>query len=185
MGEEPDIVALVERTKAGDRASYGQLVALYARRLYVMVRRHTGSHADAEDIVQETFLRAYQHLDKYDSRYKFGTWLLVIGVRQARSWYRRKRPMLAGEALEAVAARDCPADQDEASEEIWETARRLPGHFYEVLWLKYQQDMSIEDIAKALGKTQVNVKVMLHRARKAMQELLWRQLKEFEKAKAK
>src|SRR5436190_19419830 len=74
---------LIERARSGDRQAFGQLVVLYQRRVYATARRMVGGHADADDVSQEAFLRAYRGLKGFDGRADFFTWLYRIVVNVA------------------------------------------------------------------------------------------------------
>jgi RNA polymerase sigma-70 factor, ECF subfamily len=73
-------LAAVERTRGGDTAAFRVLVERYGRSVFRLAFRMTGNEFDAEDVVQETFLRAFKQLDSYESRSSFGTWLYRIAA---------------------------------------------------------------------------------------------------------
>jgi len=170
---EPDEsgTELARRAAAGDDASFDELA-----------RRHTGplrrflvgrgvAEAVADDLVQETLIRAHSSISRYDSRYAFSTWLYSIAARLAISLHRRA-------AREEEAQREFAQEQEtvldnsgwvipeDAAREIWETAERVltPDQF-EILRLRYVENMATAEIARVLGKSRVSVRVSLHRAR--------------------
>jgi len=141
-------------------------VRRYAGRLLRFLHRITGDRNDAEDLVQETFVRAYVNIHTYKCSWEFSTWLYTIARRLASSHYRRAR----GASVAAPAAPGSPdpaalACAEEDRQGLWSAARDLPAAQYEALWLRYGEDMSIKQIAKILRKSQVSVKVLLYRAR--------------------
>ena len=81
---------LVRNAQAGSRASFEQLVRLHADRLYAVVLRVVGDRHEAEEVVQETFLRAWRNLGRFEGRSQFFTWLYRIGVNEANRTYERR-----------------------------------------------------------------------------------------------
>ena len=80
---QPDDVAAVAQARDGNQAAFRLLVERHGRRLYRMAFRIAGRHEDAEDVVQETFVRAYRQLDRFEARANFSTWLYRIGFYEA------------------------------------------------------------------------------------------------------
>jgi len=159
---------LALRSRSGCKASFAELVQRYDRRLRGFLRGRTACAADAEDLVQDTFVKAYANLHRYDDSWKFSTWLYTIARRLAVSHYRRSasassvEPWVdaldSGEPYELLARRD-------ARDNLWRLAERLPPSQYRALWLRYAEAMPVSQISKVLGKSCINVKVLLHRAR--------------------
>ena len=161
---------LAREARAGSRRSFDELARRYKRRLFVYLRARLGSDQDAEDMVQETLLKLYRNIDRYDPAYRFSTWLYTAAGRLAISSYRKKR-IVAGPlpAEEAGGVAD-PAPFTAAAGEsgasgLWDTARTLAESQFRVLWLRYGEDMDVADIARAVGKSRVAVSLLLHRAR--------------------
>lgn len=133
-----------------------------------MYRRTHDVH-DTEDLVQETFARAYQNLGDYRDSWRFSTWLYTIARRLAISHHRKAQAR--GAAPPAMVSAPSPSDvlsDREQRDTLWAMARGLPEHQYQALWLKYAEGLSVKEIAKAMGKSQINVKVLLYRARTDM-----------------
>src|SRR5215203_66349 len=84
-------LAAVERTKAGDTAAFRVLVDRYGRSVFRLAFRMTANEFDAEDVVQETFLRAYKQLDSYESRSSFSTWLYRIAANYSLDLIRSRK----------------------------------------------------------------------------------------------
>lgn len=173
----PEDLAL--RAQSGSLQAFCQLVDLFEVRLFNFLLRRVGSTTDAEDLTQETFLRAWQRIGTYRSQWRFSTWLFTIGARLAVSKGRR-----AGGTRRTEAVRDeppAPSDRSgvsglEAGEErsrIWAIVDRLlTPEQRTAVWLRYVEDMAIKDIAGVMNKSQVSVRVMLFRARAALAEAL-------------
>jgi RNA polymerase sigma-70 factor (ECF subfamily) len=157
---------LASKVAAGSRASFEALIQRYSSRLFYFLRHKTSSDQDIEDLIQETFLKAYQHINRFDPDKKFSTWLYTIAIRLAISHHRAKketRPSL-------VAKSSFPGPQEaliqkEKARNIWNLARSLKQEEYQALWLRYGEDMSIKDMARIMGKKHISVRVLLHRSR--------------------
>lgn len=155
---------LAQQAARGDRAAFECIVRRYARLLLQFVAARTGSFQDAEDIVQETFMRCYQHIDTFDGRYPLKNWLYTIAYRTAVSAFRKRRPLVVSH--ETVAAKaNRPVEEQTAESGIWSVVSEMKPEDHTVLWLRYHQDMDIGHIAKVMNKSQSGVRVHLHRAR--------------------
>jgi RNA polymerase sigma-70 factor (ECF subfamily) len=151
----------------GDRAAFDQIVRRYTRPLADFVAARTSTFQDAEDIVQDTFLRAYTNIESFDQRYALKNWLFTIAYRLVVSAYRKKRPgQLTLKAADSIAIE--PAKESTSIDWIWQAASELSPQTYTILWLRYKQDMQIDEIARIMKKTKVGVRVKLHRARKQL-----------------
>ena len=171
---------LAWRSKEGCRASFGHLVERYSPRLLYFLSRRTSSIQDAEDLVQDTFVRAFENIHRYRNTWKFSTWLFTIASRLAASHYRRKQA--AGELSRAGSNEPtCPSTvllRREQRLSLWARAMELSESQYQVLWLKYAEDMSVKEIAKVMGKSQISIKVLLYRARAGLAQRLQNKLVE-------
>jgi len=165
---------LAWRSKEGCRASFGQLVERYSPGLLYFLSRRASSIQDAEDLVQDTFVRAFENIHRYRNTWKFSTWLFTIATRLAASHYRRKQT--AGEFSKAGSNEPmCPSTillRREQRLSLWAQAMELSENQYQVLWLKYAEGMSVKEIAKVMGKSQISVKVLLYRARAGLAQRL-------------
>ena len=157
---------LARRSQQGCRESFAELVERYGMRLFKFLRYKTNNLQDAEDLVQEAFVRAYENIHRYKDSWKFSTWLFTIAARLAISHFRRSRSFQTVGQIESSAPE--PGQmvvEKETQQSLWALARGLSMNQYQALWLKYGQDMPIKEIAMVLRKSQVNVKVLLYRAR--------------------
>ena len=166
---------LVRRARFGCAESFGELAERYRPRLVVVLEKRLGQRADAEDVAQEALARAYEKLDTFDDRYRFSTWLYAIALRLASDYHRResvRRGVGLGDAngfdsgergvAESLADR-------EGLNNIWRVAREaLNENQYTAMWLRYGEGMSPTDVAEAMGKSGVGIRVLLHRARGVM-----------------
>lgn len=157
--------------QAGSSSCFVELVRRHEGRLLAFLHRRTGHVQDAEDLLQETFVRAWQNLAAYNPRWRVTTWLYTIAARLACTHYRRSRGQVQADA--DIASLRCgqagPHELASAHEEranLWATAERvLSVEQYTVLWLRYVEDMSVAGVAQVMGKTQTHVKVLLYRGR--------------------
>jgi len=159
---------LAAAAQAGSIPAFDELLRRYRDKLLRFLLTRCESHADAEDTIQDTFVSAWRYLETYDSRWRFSTWLYRIAIRNAL-----RRPAPAVEAgAEPVderndPLRDCIADGE--LENLWLTARRiLSPDAFTALWLRYAEDMSTNDVARALERSASWTKVTLMRSRRRL-----------------
>lgn len=162
---------LAVRAQAGSRSFFEELVSRYCQRLFHFLRPRVGTDQDTEDLVQDTFIKAYLNIHRFDPTYKFSTWLYTTAIRLTISFYRKNR-FRGSWVISSAIYRD-PQEtilREEDSLNLWNKAKRLPPSQFQALWLRYVEDLSIKEIAKILKKTQVHVRVLLHRARLKLAE---------------
>ena len=164
---------LARQSQAGSLRAFDELVSRYESRVYAFALNFCRSDADARDVTQETFVRAFQALDRFDARAALAPWLFAIARRKSIDLLRaksRRQGQTAEENFELDG--NDPAvllERREEAENLWVLARNcLPVTQYQALWLRYAQEMSVAQIAVALGKTRAHVKVMLLRARRVL-----------------
>ena len=157
---------LVARAQTGSHRCFDELVDRYSRRLFYFLRSKVTTDEDAEDLVQETFLKTYRNIDRFDLNYKFSTWLYTTAVRLAISFYRKKR--INDGFHGSNSSSPTPPEQvmrEEDSKNLWNIAQTLQSNQYQVLWLRYMEELSLREIALVMKKNRVHVRVLLHRAR--------------------
>ncbi len=166
---------LIDAAKAGSAEAFADLVRAYRVRLLRFLVTRSASVADAEDVLQDTFIAAYRYLHSYDPRWRFSTWLYRIAIRNAGK-------MRAQNIVELTDLADEEGDplqhciQASETENLWVSARRiLNDDVFVATWLRYAEDMSISDISKTLDRSDSWTKVNLLRARKALDNELNRQ----------
>ena len=154
---------------AGCASSFEELCRRYQVPLleFFRLRHHA---ADSEDLCQETLLRAYKHVDRYDSRWRWKTWLFVIARRISINHHQRFRITPDSEVINAVAAAiEQPvqvAAENENRKRLWDLARQvLTEEELTAIWLHYVEDMPTRQIARVLGRSWVSTKTMMFRAR--------------------
>jgi len=165
---------LARRAREGSSDAFSALVQRFERPLLRFLCLRTGRVEDSEELVQETFLRAWHNLERYDPTRRFATWLYTIAKRLAISHQRRSRGAQLGvEALSDRAAAEpdphTSASEREESLELWSLAARVLGQEERsALWLRYGEDLTPAEIAQVLGRRQVTVRVLLFRAREKL-----------------
>src|SRR5512137_876292 len=162
--EEKTDDELACEARDGSRRSFEELARRYKRRLFVYLRPRLASDEDAEDMVQDTFLKLYRNIGSYDPAYRFSTWLYTSANRLAISSYRKKRiaaVALRPEDAGGLADPKAGTARETGSTELWDAARTLGGGQFRALWLRYGEDMDIEEIAAALGKSRLAVRLLL------------------------
>ena len=160
-GMEGADLDLVEKTRAGDTDAFGELVERHSRQLFRTAYRLTGSEENAEDVVQETLLRAYRKLHLFDARSQFGTWLHRIAVNCSMDLMRKKARHSAHETpeerdeLESMVAEGPHPDRLAASSEIGRSVARvlqdLSPTERTAFVLRHFEGYSSVEIAKMLG----------------------------------
>ena len=168
---------LAVRAQGGCGASFEALVRAYQVPVLAFLMRRGASRADAEDLVQETFLRAYRSLHRFDPRQRFAAWLFTIAHRLALNHWRDRRPGEGGDATATLASsRPSPHDEvaaADAGDRLWDHARAvLTPERFTMLWLRVAEDLSPGEIAAVVGRSGVSVRVELHRARRQLQQSL-------------
>jgi len=183
---------LVERAKAGDMEAFAELVRRYERRIYRMARQITQNDEDAEDVLQESFLKAFEHLDSFQGQSKFYTWVTRIAVNESLMKLRKRksdRTVSLDENIETdeepivreIAVWDDTPESKYSQEELREILERaidsLKPIFRTVFILRDVEEMSTEETAEVLGLSVAAVKSRLLRARLQLRERLTRVFK--------
>lgn len=178
MDQLAEEAALARRAQGGDQTAFAVLVQRYSGALFNLAYRMLDDRHEAEDAVQEVFLRAYRRLDSFDPGRRFVTWLLSIGSNYCIDRIRRRRG--AWLTLDDVAfwlpsgdpGPERSALLDERRQAVQRALQQLPDTYRGVTVLRYWHDLSYLEIAEALGLTEATVKTRLHRARKMLAEAL-------------
>lgn len=187
--EEPvsDELKLVRAAKDGDVSAFEQLVKRYDRNVFRIANHITHSREDAEDVVQEAFLKAYSNLEKFQEQSKFYTWLVRIAVNEALMKLRKRRPERFVSLDEDVKTEDdsLPREvadwspnpeqlynQEELRDILSRTIQGLPPTFRTVFVLRDVEGLSTEETAEALELSVPAVKSRLLRARLQLRERL-------------
>jgi len=175
-----DDSALAARAAAGEEGAFAELLDRHGGRVLAVATRIAGDRTLAEDLCQDVWIHLLRVLPKYDATRPFLPWLLHVAANLCRNRVRgeRRRPAhsldaLTAEAGEFVSSKDAPADarieRDETARIVRAARDALPPSYRTILALRYEGDLSHEEIARALGGLPIGtVKNRLHRAREAL-----------------
>lgn len=171
---------LIEKAAAGDKGAAAKLIKAHQGSLYAYILRMSGSPEMAEDIVQDAFVRVLMHLDRFDPRFRFSTWLFTIAKRLYLNANQKLKPHYDSEIVGGwdgdAQAPSAPIIRDEVDTNvrgcIQSALATLSDEQREVILLFHQQSWSISAIAKHLGMPEGTVKSHLHRGRQRMRKLL-------------
>ncbi|HET7552366.1 MAG TPA: sigma-70 family RNA polymerase sigma factor [Gemmatimonadaceae bacterium] len=167
---------IVGAVLGGDTEAFGVLVDRYQERCFRLALHIVGSREDAEDAVQESFLRAYRYLGGYREREKFAAWLYRILVNQCRTTLarrqRRELPMAAWEWDARAAADAGGADQDALRDELARALDALTEDQREAVVLRYAEDLTYDEMSAVTGAGVSALKMRVQRACARLRELL-------------
>ena len=192
VGEPTDEQRLVEAARGGDVGAFEELVRRYDRNVFRIAQHITQNREDAEDVVQDAFLKAFQNLGQFQGQSKFYTWLVRIAVNEALMRLRRRRPERFVSIDEDIKTEEdsMPREiadwspnpeqlynQGELKEILQKTIQGLPPGFRTVFILRDVEGLSTEETADALGLSVPAVKSRLLRARLQLRERLTKYFK--------
>lgn len=177
---------LAKLARAGDRRAFAELVELYKDKMYHLAYRMLGQAQEAEDVVQETFLRVFTNLDRYDDTQKFSTWIYRIAtnlcidrLRKRKASYSLDAEMPEGEGADwysLLPSNDASPESElllsETQEHIRKAVDSLPEKYKSVVILRYLQDLSLQEIGDVLGMPVTTVKTRVHRGREFLRKKL-------------
>jgi RNA polymerase sigma-70 factor (ECF subfamily) len=184
-GVEPTDVELVRAYRNGDIHAFEELHRRYVASIYRLVRRKLGDALLAEDIAQETFMKALRMMDRVDDTFNFGGWVHTVARNLCFDELRRRQRDLRADIsgddddselmaqLPSTAKGFDPVEVQESNEtrrQVWKVAQRLPEKYRLVLTLRELQDMSYRQIAKTLKMSESAVETLLYRARLRFKE---------------
>ncbi len=184
---------LIARAQSGDFAAFTELINTHKGRVFGLVRRLIGNEQDAEDLVQETFLKAIDNIDRFRGEAAFGTWLHTIALNQVRAHAAKEkvrdlRPLEdylpiadADDGHQHAAAhlstwRDPHAEleADELRQRLNAAINELPYAYREAFVLRYFDELSVKEIAAITDESEAATKSRILRARLALREKLAR-----------
>jgi RNA polymerase sigma-70 factor (ECF subfamily) len=190
MSTRPETDAeLVARLQRGDDSAFEAIVRTHSGRLLSVARRFLGNNEDAQDAVQDAFIRAFKAIHTFEARAQLHTWLhrILVNTALMKLRERRRRPTESIEEMlptystdghQAVASRDwsdAVLERKETAAIVREAIERLPDQYREVLVLRDIEEKDTAEAAALLGTSSNVIKVRLHRARQALRALLDRE----------
>lgn len=166
-----DEATLVRSVLDANPRAFEEIVRRHSRRIYNFLHQFTRHHHDAEDLTQQTFLKAYQNLHRFDCERPLINWLFTIARRTALNHFRaaKKWEEVADDTPSESPSPASQSETSDAAENLWAHARRiLSQREFEVLWLRFAEELSIEETARIAGLTATHVKVLVYRARQQL-----------------
>lgn len=168
---------LIEQARTGDNRAFEALVRRYQRAVYAVALRVVGSHGEADDVAQQTFVKAYEALPKYRGDGSFKSWLLTICVNVSRNRHRSRKRIeaLTDEAQIPDDRMPGPVEQlegHERSQALRKAISRLPEKQRLAVELRIYQDLPFSEVARVIGSNVNAVKVNFHHAVKALRVLV-------------
>lgn len=179
-------VRLAKLARKGDQRAFAEIVELYKDKIFHLAYRMLNNRHEAEDIVQETFLRVYKNLDRYDENQKFSTWIYRIGTNLCIDRLRKRKPSYSLDAdmndqegmdgYSMIPSDDRTPESEmllsETQRIIHQAIETLPAKYKTIMILRYIQDMSLQEISEVLTLPVTTIKTRVHRGREFLRKKL-------------
>jgi RNA polymerase sigma-70 factor, ECF subfamily len=179
------VANMVAQVKKGDQEAFEGIVDLFKDKIYRHCYRMVGNGHEAEDLAQETFLRAYRNISKYNNEFKFSTWIYRIATNLCIDRLRKKKPDYYldaevpgtdGANMYSQLSADDPLPEQVVTEnerwnELQEEIMKLPEKYRTAIVLKYVEDLSLEEISQIMDIPVPTVKTRIHRGREALKKV--------------
>ncbi len=170
----------ISETLKGDSRAYSFLVEKYQNFVYTIVIRMVKVKEEAEEVSQDTFIKAFQSLSSYRGESKFSTWLYSIAYRKALDRIRKNNKINTTELIEEITESNFESienalhyiQEQERNEIIKKCILQLKEQEAAIITFYYYEDLTVKEIAKITQLTEDNIKVKLHRSRKKLFSLL-------------
>ncbi|GAA0726547.1 RNA polymerase sigma factor [Aquimarina litoralis] len=170
----------INQVLEGDANSYGILVQRYQSLVYTVVYRMVKNKEEAEEIAQDTFVKAYQSLVNYRGESKFSTWLYTIAYRKSLDAIKVKKRFVSTELIEEISEGEIGMVNDalnylqtkERKKIIADSILKLPEEEAAIVTLYYFEEKSVKEIKEIVGLTEENIKIKLYRSRKKLYSVL-------------
>jgi len=165
----------------GKREAYALLVDAYRTQIFNLAYRMTGNYEDASDLAQETFIRAYVHLQKFDREQRFFTWLFTIGLNLIRNHLKKRGRDLSRENVVRISSEPGIEEGAQAEQNLIQAQeirrleiclQKLPADLREAVVLRFYQDLSFEEIAMISNASLSAVKMRVYRGLEQLKRLI-------------
>ncbi len=174
-----DIPSLIAKSAQGDQEAFGQLYDCFAQRIFRYVRIKIQNREEAQDVVQEVFIKAFVGIKRLDQKdLNFTAWLYKVASNTINDHFRKKyshpEPVEINESIDIQDGTSLLAEVTAKSdiEVVRASFANLPVIYRQVLELRFSQDLTLAEVAIALGKSNLAVRILQHRALKKVQTLL-------------
>lgn len=177
LSESASDARLVDEVRRGNRDAFGPLVARYEKKLQRVLRRMVRDPEQARDLAQETFLRVYRNLDRFDTSRRFGPWLFRVGVNLAVDWLRRAKPVVRLSVLDRdgehpVELEDPdPRPRLDLKQEVHRVLQELPVNYRTTLILRDIEEFSCSEVAAIEGRREATIRWRLACAREMFRKV--------------
>ncbi|HRZ95546.1 MAG TPA: RNA polymerase sigma factor [Candidatus Moranbacteria bacterium] len=173
---------LVEIIRKKNQERYSEIVERYQKKLFVYIYRLIGNREEAEDLLQDVFVKAYKNLNSYDTSRKFSSWIYRIAHNESVNYIKRKslKKFISWETIVSTKDKLDSSSEEEGADKAWirkevskevnEAIGKLPFKYKQVLTLRYYSDQSYEEIAEILGRPVNTVGTLINRAKKKLAE---------------
>ncbi len=164
----------IEQILAGKTEEFAYFLDTYGQQIFTLIVRMVNSESDAEELTQDTFLKAFQHLSSFNRKSQFSTWIYRIAYNTALTALRKKNIELTADEKLWNTISDTETDDllDDTSEnqieKLREALNRLPTDERALITFFYEEEKNISEIAVITGLTEGNVKIKLYRLRKKL-----------------
>jgi RNA polymerase sigma-70 factor (ECF subfamily) len=170
---------IIDSVRKGNEADYSIIVDRYKDKAFSLLRRMLKNEFDAEEVLQDCFLKAYHSLGSFKGESKFSTWFYRIAYNTALTKLSSKKRKIETEMsslddhLNLKNENDnVVSEKEDLTEFIYKLVNRLPERYAAIINLFYLEEMSCEEISKVMNISVSNVKVMLHRSRNVLKDLI-------------
>ncbi|KXG42521.1 RNA polymerase sigma factor SigW [Tepidibacillus decaturensis] len=177
---------LVTKAKEGDTQAFAELITQYKDKIFNLAYRMLGNIQEAEDVSQDTFIRVYTNLSRYDDQHKFSTWIFRIATNLAIDRMRKKKADFSLDAnwdqeegtdwhSKLADPKNGPEEEvvaKEMEDTIQQAIMSLPPKYRSIMVLRYLEDLSIQEISQIVHLSESTVKTRLHRGREALRKQL-------------
>lgn len=170
---------IIDSVKKGNQADYAIIIDRYKNKAFSLVKRMLKNEMDAEEVLQDCFIKAYQSLDSFRREAKFSTWFYRIVYNTTLTKLSGKKRKIELEMTSVEDHFDLESDYDfkiserkDMSEFVNGMVEKLPLNYSSVITMFYINEMSCEEISETLNTSVANVKVLLHRSRNALRDIM-------------
>ena len=175
---------IIERIFSGDEESFAEIVKIYLKPIYNFLYRLIGDRDAVEDLTQETFVKVWKNLKRFDRKRNFKTWIFTIAKNTAFDWLKKKKEIPfsiftdeeGGSWLENVADENILPDEilerKNIAEELDKILQKIPPHYRATLLLCYKEDFFLHEIAEILGEPYNTIKSRHQRGLKMLRKAL-------------
>jgi len=171
---KPDDIKLMERCSKGDRQAFEILLVRYEKPVFNAAYRMLNSPDDARDVTQTVFLKVFEHLDQYDPKYRFFSWIYRITLNESINWLKKSSRLdaLDGDTADTRGSPEQEASNAQLSEGMQAALMTISPEYRAVVVLKHLFGCSYQEISEVLEIPEKKVKSRLYSARQLLQETL-------------